>query len=395
MNKITYKRISFNRITDHFLNGYIRFQETYQVFYLEDGILKQKEDYFVEDWDQKKLISISRYLKEIVKKGGTLFAAYDQLQIVGFAIIDNNRFGDYINLPYIHSSRGYRGYGIGRYLFNLVSAVAIKKGAKKLYISTHPAYESQKFYQKIGCELAEEINKELYELEPYDVQLEKKLDYIEIITSLIGSEFKNQGRVNAMVINRTASMFYQYLPTDEKLFLDICERFLSIENYGFFSVSTLWMKRRTSIIRKDNMEHFEKILYKDIQGWAKVDQYCYRVLNPMIELDKDHYSYLMKWSNSDNKDIRRASLVSMIISSRRQTLEYDFDRMIFLVDKLKKDKDYHVRKGVGWVLKCAYLKYPDQVENYLRNNVSSLDRMIFRYALEHVEEPLRSELIKL
>jgi 3-methyladenine DNA glycosylase AlkD len=69
--------------------------------------------------------------------------------------------------------------------------------------------------------------------------------------------------------------------------------------------------------------------------------------------------------------------------------------MILLVEKLKHDDDFHVRKAVGWTLKCAYPTYPKKVERYLRDNVGDLDRMIYRYALEHVEEPLRSELINL
>ena len=122
MNKIIYKKISAKKIDDHFLNGYIRFQETKEVYYVEDNELKIKEDSFMEDWNQEKLISVSRHLKQEVQKGGTLFAAYDQNQIVGFTLLQNKLYmNKYLNLEYLHTSKGYRGYGIGKYLFYLVT----------------------------------------------------------------------------------------------------------------------------------------------------------------------------------------------------------------------------------------------------------------------------------
>ena len=155
------------------------------------------------------------------------------------------------------------------------------------------------------------------------------------------------------------------------------------------------MKRRKSIITESNIERFETFLYTYCDGWARIDQFCYRVLNPMTNTFPFMYEYLLKWSKSDNKDVRRASLVSMIISSQGQSLLYDYDKMIYLVEYLKHDTDFHVRKAVGWILKYAYITYPQEIENYLRLNVTNLDRMVYRYALELVPNPLRKELISL
>ena len=63
-----------------------------------------------------------------------------------------------------------------------------------------------------------------------------------------------------------------------------------------------------------------------------------------------------------------------------------------LVEALKEDDYYHVRKGVGWVLKCAYLTYPVEVVRYLKKHKETLGRMIFRYALEHMEKELKQEM---
>jgi 3-methyladenine DNA glycosylase AlkD/ribosomal protein S18 acetylase RimI-like enzyme len=378
MNKITYKKISYNRIDDNFLNGYIRFQEIVNVLYIENG-------------------EFSRELKNSVKNGSILYAAYDQKQIIGFSMIDSSIFFDeYVNMSYIHTSKGYRGYGIGKYLFNIMALESKKLGAKKLYISAHPAVESQKFYQSIGCVSTKKVNQELYDLEPYDLHLEYSIQYVEEINNLIRFDLAVQGNVTAKTIGKTASRLYKFVPKKETEFLSVVEELISIKERGFFSVGTLMVKRNNDVIHEGNMEFFNRSLLSYVCEWYEVDQYCTRILSPMIALNDNHYQYLLNWSDSINKDVRRASLVAMIKPSNSGLiLEYDFDKMIYLVEKLKNDKDIHVRKAVGWVLKCSYFKYPNKLEKYLRSNVSNLDRLIFRYALEHIENPLRKELINL
>ena len=44
-----------------------------------------------------------------------------------------------------------------------------------MYISANSSEETQKFYLGIGCKDAEEIDKELYEKEPFDRHMEYKI----------------------------------------------------------------------------------------------------------------------------------------------------------------------------------------------------------------------------
>ena len=48
-------------------------------------------------------------------------------------------------------------------------------GAKKLYISAHSSKESQEAYRRLGCVEAVEVNREIAENEPFDIQMEYQL----------------------------------------------------------------------------------------------------------------------------------------------------------------------------------------------------------------------------
>ena len=69
---------------------------------------------------------------------------------------------------------------------------------------------------------------------------------------------------------------------------------------------------------------------------------------------------------------------------------YDYISNINLLLKLN-----HIQKGLGWLLKYAYLTYPNEVEKYLRDNVDILSRTTFRYALEKMPKDLRNMMMHL
>lgn len=75
---------------------------------------------------------------------------------------------------FVSVERGFflRRKGIGKELFLADAEWARKQGAKKLYLSSHSAVESQAFYHSMGCVDAAEYNQKHVEEEPYDRQLE-------------------------------------------------------------------------------------------------------------------------------------------------------------------------------------------------------------------------------
>ena len=82
----------------------------------------------------------------------------------------------YADLTNLHVSEDFRRRGIGSQLFNIASDFAKSIGAKKLYISSHSAIETQNFYKHMGCIDTKEPIASHVEAEPYDCQLEFMLE---------------------------------------------------------------------------------------------------------------------------------------------------------------------------------------------------------------------------
>ena len=147
-----------------------------------DGCLRQeqeqwvvKSDPFVDQWSREDYEFLIKCLKNTLETGGVVFGAFSQGVLKGFASVEGKPVGSkgqYRDLTSLHVSEELRGAGIGRRLFEMAALWAKAQGGKKLYISSHSAVETQRFYQAMGCVDAKELLEEHVAREPLDRQLE-------------------------------------------------------------------------------------------------------------------------------------------------------------------------------------------------------------------------------
>ncbi|MCS5422909.1 MULTISPECIES: GNAT family N-acetyltransferase [Psychrilyobacter] len=170
-----YRELKVNDIHISLFNNFERRQVVTKRLEQVDGEWNEIDFNFVDDWEEDEYTFLIKCLQNTDKTGGVVIGVFWKNQLKGFASAESKLFGskqEYIDLSCIHISNDMRGRGIGKVLFGYVTSWAKKQGAKKLYISSHSAVETQAFYNKLGCVDAVEINKKHAEEEPYDRQLE-------------------------------------------------------------------------------------------------------------------------------------------------------------------------------------------------------------------------------
>lgn len=130
------------------------------------------------DWPNGYDYHIS-HLKETIYNEGSAIGAFDSdNKLIGFATVNRQFFGEryiYVLLDQLFITLECRNKGIGKKLFMLSANAAKEWNSDKIYICAGSAEETIAFYFKIGCKEAEEINKELYESDTRDFQLEFSL----------------------------------------------------------------------------------------------------------------------------------------------------------------------------------------------------------------------------
>jgi len=146
-----------------------------EVYYFRGNKLEIINEFHnIEGWNLKELHDYINRLQDIYDRNGAIYGAFDNNRIVGLGALESKFIGrnnDQLKLDMLYISNSYRKKGIGKNLMNLMSKRAKELGGKSLYISATPFKNTVDFYFAIGAKLTNKINKDLYELEPYDIHM--------------------------------------------------------------------------------------------------------------------------------------------------------------------------------------------------------------------------------
>jgi 3-methyladenine DNA glycosylase AlkD len=110
--------------------------------------------------------------------------------------------------------------------------------------------------------------------------------------------------------------------------------------------------------------------------------------------NKNYFHYtgylgnLKKWAKSENRWMKRASAVALIIPARHGKFLKDIFEIANIV---LLDKDDLVQKGYGWMLKAASEVYQKEVFEYVMKNKDKMPRTAFRYAIEKMPKNLKTK----
>ena len=170
-----YRKLKEAQICRELFGHFERRQEVNRVLRRQDGEWVVREEPFIDQWSEEDYGTLVGCLKNTIRTGGYVCGAFEEGVLKGFVSVESDFFGSegqYLDLTSLHVSADRRKKGKGRILFLLAAGWAKERGAKKLYISSHSAVETQAFYCRLGCLDAEETKREHVEAEPCDRQLE-------------------------------------------------------------------------------------------------------------------------------------------------------------------------------------------------------------------------------
>jgi len=146
------------------------------VYYLRDGkLVLQAEHYDMTGWPDGEPEQYTPILHDCFDRGGIFYGAFEGAGLAGVAVLESQFIGvrkDQLQLKFLHVGRTFRGQGLGRRLFKRAERRARDLGARKLYMSSTPSENTVRFYLNLGCVVTDEVNAELYDLEPGDIHLE-------------------------------------------------------------------------------------------------------------------------------------------------------------------------------------------------------------------------------
>jgi len=114
-------------------------------------------------------------LEHYVERGAVALGALDGDRVVGIGVVLPHLRPGIAQLAYLHISNGYRGRGIGVELCAVLERLAREAGDAEMVASATPSLNTVRFYEGRGFAPMAEPFPELYELEPEDVHMRRRI----------------------------------------------------------------------------------------------------------------------------------------------------------------------------------------------------------------------------
>jgi len=202
--------------------------------------------------------------------------------------------------------------------------------------------------------------------------------------------FKEEVRlygVKTAAVKSIAKQYYKQVKTMAKTeILELCEELWRSGCMEESFIACNW----SYFLRKDyepgDFRVFEKWVNRYVTNWASCDTLCNHSVGAFIEMYPEYLKDLKRWAASENRWVRRASAVSLIIPAKQGRFLAD---VLAIADILLADRDDLVQKGCGWVLKAASAAHQKEVFDYVMRNKGIMPRTALRYAIEKMPKELK------
>ena len=133
-------------------------------------------------------------------------------------------------------------------------------------------------------------------------------------------------------------------------------------------------------------------LLRESRGWALVDNLAVSVAGDLVERFPNKLAAALdRWAKDSDFWLRRAALLSLLLPLRRG--EGDFERFCRYAESMLEEKEFFIRKAIGWVLRDASKKTPERVAAWLLPRAARASGLTVREAAKHLPARDRARLL--
>ncbi len=171
----------------------------------------------------------------------------------------------------------------------------------------------------------------------------------------------------------------------------LCEELYRSDYTEEAFVVSFWLPNYIEHLAPSDLAKFKLWIEQYINNWAKCDGFCNHTIGDLIQKHPEILVEVKSWAKSDNRWLKRASAVSLIVPAKKGMFLQD---AFEICDVLLADGDDMVQKGYGWLLKEESRVHQKEVFDYVVQNRKVMPRTALRYAIELMPKDLKEEAMK-
>jgi len=138
------------------------------------------------------------------------------------------------------------------------------------------------------------------------------------------------------------------------------------------------LERRAGLLAPADLALLERLI-RDSRTWALVDGLAIHAVGPLVARHPRLEATLDRWVRDDDFWVRRAALLAHLLPLRRGA--GDFERFARRAEALLEEREFFIRKVIGWVLRETGKKRPELVVRWLAPRLGRASGLTVREAV--------------
>ena len=148
---------------------------------------------------------------------------------------------------------------------------------------------------------------------------------------------------------------------------------------------------RLDLLTVEDLELVEWILGR-ANTWAHVDPVAVQIAGPLVEQYPGLESVLDQWAVDENLWLRRSALLAHLLPLRQGAGEWG--RFVRYASQMIEEKEFFIRKAIGWVLRETGKTTPQRVVGFLAANMGRVSGLTLREGVKHLSPEDRDPLLE-
>ncbi len=133
-------------------------------------------------------------------------------------------------------------------------------------------------------------------------------------------------------------------------------------------------------------------LIRDSRSWAYVDALATGVAAALVEREPALTGQLDRWARDPDFWVRRAAMLALLPPLRAG--RGDFARFARYADAMLDEREFFIRKAIGWVLRETAKRRPELVYTWLAPRAARASGVTLREAMRYLSDEQRGELLR-
>jgi 3-methyladenine DNA glycosylase AlkD len=123
-------------------------------------------------------------------------------------------------------------------------------------------------------------------------------------------------------------------------------------------------------------------LIRDAKTWALVDWLATKVFGPIVAREPRAKKQLDRWARDEDFWVRRTALLSLhdeLLAGRG-----DFAHFARLATPMLGEREFFIRKAIGWVLRSTAKRTPERTHAYVAEHAQAMSGLTFKEATRNL-----------